>query len=160
MRSLYSAVKRRRSGRSGTAGSGIPRPRAGPPASEPAAVAGVTSVGLRPPSVTPATACSLINILAFSIAQTPPALYCNIQEAGVSTIIGTEGPVMMLVVLPVKELRAEALGVFETVEAGGELRAVLEGLKLALGERVVIGDVRAAVRLDDAQRCQQLRDSL
>ena len=61
-----------------------------------------------------------------------------------------EAPVMVLVVLPLKELRAEVLGVFETVEAIGELRPVLERLKLTLRVRIVVRDIRAAMRLDDA----------
>ena len=74
MRSLYSAVNRRRTGFSGTAGSGIgfPLPAAGPPGPVAAAVAGGTPVGLRPPSVPPATASSIPNILAFSILLLPP----------------------------------------------------------------------------------------
>src|SRR5208282_5573789 len=71
-----------------------------------------------------------------------------------------EPPVVMLVVLPSKECRGEALGMFKTVEAFGELRPILHGLELALGERVVVGNVRATMRLDDAQSCQHLRDGL
>jgi len=62
----------------------------------------------------------------------------------------------MLVVLPVEELAAELQGLFVAGEAVGEVGAVLERLELALGERVVIRDVRPAVRLGDPQRGQKL----
>jgi len=54
---------------------------------------------------------------------------------------------MMLVVLPVDKITAEAQTIFDAGEAVGELRPVLERRELALGERVIVGDVRSAVRL-------------
>ena len=48
----------------------------------------------------------------------------------------------MVVVVPREELAAEIQGVFETAEAVGEFRPVLQRLELALGERVVVRDGR------------------
>ena len=59
---------------------------------------------------------------------------------------------MMLVVLPSKELPAEFQGVLVAHEAFRERWPVLQGLELALREGVVVGDVRPAVGLGDPQR--------
>ena len=51
----------------------------------------------------------------------------------------------MLVVVPGKEDLAMSAAVEETTEAGWEVGPVLEGAELALGERIVVGDVGAAM---------------
>ena len=65
-------------------------------------------------------------------------------------------PVVMLEVLPVDERAAEVQSVLEAAKAVGELRPVLQRLELALRVRVIVADVRPAVRLGDSQRRQQL----
>jgi len=50
--------------------------------------------------------------------------------------------------------------VFLGAETVGELGSVLEGFELALGERIVVGDIRTAVGLGDPQRSQQLSDGV
>ena len=63
---MYSAVNRRRTGVSATAGSGIgfPLPAAGIPWAAAAVVVGGTPVGLRPPSVPPAAAAPALGLPA------------------------------------------------------------------------------------------------
>ena len=57
-----------------------------------------------------------------------------------------QGTVPVLGVVPREEALAENLGVLVRPEPSREVRPVLEGLELRLGEGVVVGDVRAAVR--------------
>ena len=68
-----------------------------------------------------------------------------------------QAPVVMLVVLPMKELRAEVQAVFVAGEAVRELGPVLQCLELALRERVVVGDVRPAVGRSVSTGLRQLR---
>ena len=58
------------------------------------------------------------------------------------------GMVMVLVV-PIEEAAAEAPGILDATEAFREPRLILQRLEVALGERVVIGDVRAIMRASD-----------
>ena len=60
------------------------------------------------------------------------------------------GMVVVLVV-PGEEAAAEVLGVLNAAEARGEFGLVLEGLEVGFGERIVVGGVRPAVRLGDAE---------
>ena len=60
-----------------------------------------------------------------------------------------QAPVVMLVVLPVKELTTEIQTVFDAGEAAGEFWPVFERLELALRERVVVGDMWPTVGLGD-----------
>ena len=60
------------------------------------------------------------------------------------------GMVMVLVV-PVEELTAEASGVLDAAEAFREARLILQGLEVALGERIVVGRVRPVVRAGDTE---------
>jgi len=62
---------------------------------------------------------------------------------------------MVLGVVPGEEDLAEAAGVVGRAETLGELGPVLQGLELTFRERVVIGDMRPAVGLGDAQVGQQ-----
>ena len=66
----------------------------------------------------------------------------------------------MLVVVPVEELAAERARVLDALEAFRELRPVLERLELRFGVGVVVGDVRPAVGLGDAQIGEQEGDGL
>ena len=59
--------------------------------------------------------------------------------------------VMVLVVIPGEELQAETAGILDGAKAVGVLRAVLHGFEVSFRERIVIGDVRAAVGFDDAE---------
>ena len=59
--------------------------------------------------------------------------------------------VVVLVVVPMEEGLAEAASVFDGAEAVWETRAVFQGAELAFRIRIVVGDVRTAVGLDDAQ---------
>ena len=56
-----------------------------------------------------------------------------------------EAAVVMGGVVPGEELVPVGTGVLDRAKAIGERRPVLEGLELRLRERVVVGDVRAAV---------------
>src|ERR1051325_9904312 len=60
----------------------------------------------------------------------------------------------MLLVVPVEELLAEGATVLDTAESVREFRAVFHGAKLAFRIRVVIGNVRPAMCLGDAQVSQ------
>jgi len=72
------------------------------------------------------------------------------DRAGLAVVNGGRGqqaqsPAVMVVVVPLEEPAAELQGVSEAAEAVGEFRPVLQRLELALGERVVVRDVGAAV---------------
>ncbi len=56
---------------------------------------------------------------------------------------------VVLLVVPGKERLTETTGFFDTAETLRELGAVLEGLELRLGKRVVVAGMRPAVRLGD-----------
>lgn len=58
---------------------------------------------------------------------------------------------VVLLVVPGKESLTESTGFLDTAEALGELGAILEGLELRLGKRVVIAGMWPAVRLGDPQ---------
>ncbi len=66
------------------------------------------------------------------------------------------GMVMVLVV-PIEEVAAEASGILNAAEALGELRLVLECLEVAFGERVVVGYIGPAMRAGDAEIGEQQR---
>ncbi len=63
-------------------------------------------------------------------------------------------------VVPAEEVLAEGAGVLDRTESVGEGGAVLEGRELALAVWVVVADVRAGVRLGDAEVGQELGDLL
>src|SRR5207247_8533371 len=69
----------------------------------------------------------------------------------------TETGMVMLVVVPLKEGLAKTTSVFDGTEAIRKPRAVVEGAELAFRVWIVIGDVRPAMGLDDAQIGQQQR---
>ena len=66
----------------------------------------------------------------------------------------------MLLVVPVEELLAEGAAVLDAAEAIRELRTVLQGPELAFRIRVVIGNIRSAVGLGDAEIGHQKGDRL
>ena len=72
----------------------------------------------------------------------------------------SQAAVTVLVVVPGEEALAERAPVFERAEAIRELRTVLQGLELRFRERVVVGDVGAAVGLGDAEVGQEQRHGL
>ena len=55
----------------------------------------------------------------------------------------------MLFVVPLKELLAKCAAVLDTAETIGKFRTILQRSELALRIRIVVGDVRPAVRLGD-----------
>ena len=63
----------------------------------------------------------------------------------------TDASVMVLGVVPREESLAKGAGVLDRAKAIGELRPVLQGFELAFRERVVIGDVWAAMSFGDAE---------
>ena len=71
-----------------------------------------------------------------------------------------EAPMAMLLVVPGEELAAERQAVVVGRKPLRELGPVLKRLELAFREWVVVGYLRAAVRLDDAQGGQQLGHGL
>ena len=68
--------------------------------------------------------------------------------------------VVMIVVIPGEEGLAVPAGGLDGVEAAGEVGPVLQGLELGFAERVVVGCVRTAVRLGDAEVSEQERHRL
>jgi len=66
--------------------------------------------------------------------------------------------VAMLLVVPLKELLAKGAAVLDAAEAIRELRAVLHGAELAFRIRVVVGNIRPAVGLGNAQVGHQKGD--
>ena len=74
--------------------------------------------------------------------------------------VQAEPAVVVLVVVPGEEFLAVCPGGLDRGEPGGEAGPVLEGLELRLGVRVVVGHVRAAVGLGDAEVGEQQRDRL
>lgn len=64
----------------------------------------------------------------------------------------------VLVVVPGEEFAAEGAGVVEGGEALREVGAVLEVLKLRLGEGIVVADAGTAERSTDAQRKEHVGD--
>ena len=62
-----------------------------------------------------------------------------------------ETGVVMVLIVPGEEAAAELFGVLDAAEAAGEFRLVFQGLEVGLGERIVIGGVRPAVRPGDAE---------
>ena len=71
-----------------------------------------------------------------------------------------DAAVAVLAVIPGEKLLAEGARVLDGSEALGKSRPVLEGLELALGVGIVVGDVRSAVGLGHAQVGQQQGDWL
>ena len=66
----------------------------------------------------------------------------------------------MLGVVPSEECLAMRPCIGDRSEAVREVRAILESLELGFGVRIVIGDVRTAMRLADLQIDQQFSDRL
>ena len=66
----------------------------------------------------------------------------------------------MLVVVPLEETTAELQCIFVASKSFGKLRTVLHGFELAFRERIVVGNMRPAVRLRDTQRAEQLGDRM
>jgi hypothetical protein len=62
---------------------------------------------------------------------------------------------VMLVVIPRKELLAEAAGILDGTEAIRVVGPILHGFEVSLGEWIVVGDVRAALGLHDTEIGQQ-----
>ena len=72
----------------------------------------------------------------------------------------SDAPVAVLLVVPAKEPAAEVESVVVAGEAVWEVGPVLQRLELALGEGVVVTDVRSAVGLGHAKGGQELRHGL
>ena len=73
-------------------------------------------------------------------------------------IVGREeadAGVVVLGVVPGEEVPTVGAGVFVGAKAVGEIRAVLHGLEMPLGERIVVGNVGARMALGDAQVSHQ-----
>ena len=64
--------------------------------------------------------------------------------------------VVMFIVVPVEKLAAKCQRVFVASKTLGEVGPILQRFILAFRERIVIGNVRAAVRFGDSQRSQQM----
>src|ERR1035437_5857 len=76
-----------------------------------------------------------------------------------SSDLGDAG-VSVLFVIPLEELLTEGAAVLYAAEAVRKLRAVLHGSELAFRIRVVVGNIRSAVALGDAQVGHQKGDRL
>ena len=75
------------------------------------------------------------------------------DRAGLAVMNGggrehVQSRMVVLVVVPGKELDAERAALVVGREVCGELRSVLERFKLAFRERIVVGDMGSALRLD------------
>ena len=66
--------------------------------------------------------------------------------------------VAVLFVIPRKEDLAMSAAVKEATETGWEIRSVLERAELTFGERIVVGNVGAAMRLGDTEIGIEHRD--
>lgn len=100
-----------------------------------------------------------------SIGGTEHLLSGVTQRGGPSVVHGgwrhqPETRVVMLAVVPGEEPLAEGTGVLDRTEPLRELRAVLQGLELGLGERIVVGDLGARVAPRHAELRQQQRHGL
>src|SRR5208282_1605997 len=62
---------------------------------------------------------------------------------------------VMVLIVPIEELTAEASGVLDAAEALWEAWLVLQRLEVAFGERIVVGGVRAVMRTGDAKVGEQ-----
>ena len=65
-----------------------------------------------------------------------------------------ETGMVVLLVVPTNEGLAEAASVFDGAEAVRETRAVFQSAELTFRIRIVVGDMRTAVGLEDAQVSQ------
>ncbi len=63
--------------------------------------------------------------------------------------------VMVVVIVPAEEALAESASILDGAKARRELRPILHGAELAFRIWIVIGDVRTAVRFNNAQVGQQ-----
>ena len=68
--------------------------------------------------------------------------------------------VAMVFVIPLEKLLTEGAAVLDAAEAIRELRAVFHGAEVAFRIGVVVGNIRSAVRLGDAQVGHQKGDRL
>jgi hypothetical protein len=66
----------------------------------------------------------------------------------------------MIVVIPSEEGLAVPAGGLDGVEAAGEIGPVLQGLELRFAKRIVVGHVRATMRLGDTEIGEQQRHRL
>ena len=67
---------------------------------------------------------------------------------------------VMVLVVPVEELSAEAFGVLDAAEARREARLIFQGFEVAFRERVVVGRVRPVMRSGDTEIGQRERRGL
>ena len=72
----------------------------------------------------------------------------------------TDAAMVVILVVPIEEVAAEASGVLDAAKALGELRLVLECLEVAFRERVVVGHVRPVVRTGNTEIGEQQRGGL
>ena len=63
--------------------------------------------------------------------------------------------VVMVFVVPCEEASAECFGVLDAAEPVRELRLILQRLEMAFRERVIVGDMRSAMRLCYAEVGEQ-----
>ena len=87
------------------------------------------------------------------------------QVGGAAHVYGfwrheTDTGMPMLGVVPIEEGLAMRPCILDRSEAVREVRAILEGLELRFGVRIVIGDVGTAMRLANVQIDQQFGDRL
>src|SRR5689334_8057362 len=93
--------------------------------------------------------------------QLPASQYSlGLSEVDHSRGEQTDPRVTMLLVVPVEKLLTEDAAVLDTAETIRKIRPILQGAKLAFRIRVVVGNVRPAVRLGDAQVSHQKSDGL
>ena len=74
--------------------------------------------------------------------------------------VRNQAAVIVVVVVPAEEVVPERPAICQGPKAFGKRWAVLQGLELGFGKRVVVGDVGATVRLRDAEIGEEQGDRL
>ena len=89
-----------------------------------------------------------------------------VNDVGIGTVVDggwrehAESRVVVVVVVPVKELCTVGQGFIIGRESIREIGLVFEGLELAFREWIVVRDVWTTMGFDDPQGCQQLSNSV
>ena len=100
---------------------------------------------------------------AESVIKGPLSGGMDVVGLAVVDLVGrheTDPSMVVVLIVPGEEATAELFGILDAAEAAGEFGLVFESLEVGLRERVVIGRVRPAMRLGDAEVGQHQGGSL
>jgi hypothetical protein len=95
-----------------------------------------------------------LGVLGPGVAQDGRACFSPTLCEAVVQVVRREHPdpaVAVLPVVPLEKRAAMGARVFQRAEALGEVRPILEGLELRLGEGIIVGDAGARMGLGDAK---------